>query len=128
LRTSEKLQDQGQKLELTGGVMAAMGAPVAGVGATPGAAVASFGGIEQGVGKFMEIGVNLITGDYKKAATGTGETVVTYGLGELAKGTLNEIVPGSTGAATQLKKVGKIATDMLNDGTVDYTSKKLIKH
>ncbi|WDO14734.1 RHS repeat-associated core domain-containing protein [Flavobacterium sp. WW92] len=90
LGLAKNLQKKGDQLTTVGLVAAAAGAPVAGVGATPGLAVATTGGIASGLGAGIEILTNLISGD---VGEGT-ENVAVYLTGELVSKVVDKAVPG----------------------------------
>ena len=63
LKGAELAQKKGNQLALTGLGAAAIGAPIGGVGATPGLMVAATGKAINGLGSLIEIGTKVITND-----------------------------------------------------------------
>ncbi|SDT67494.1 RHS repeat-associated core domain-containing protein [Mucilaginibacter mallensis] len=125
LSTAKSMQETGDKTAAAGAVMAIAGAPVAGVGAAPGAAVATSGAIVSGVGTLLEVGVELITGDDKKAAVTVTNEAVNRGLEKLGEKALDDAMPG----ASELSKVmaGGLNSLMLQ-GVKSQTDKVVDKY
>lgn len=100
----QKVGDNTTKIGLVGAVA---GAPVAGVGAAPGLAVATAGGVVSFVGSGLELGVNLISGEYSTAA---GD-VAAHAAGEIGGMIVDKAIPGPNPDVapeiTELFKAGK---------------------
>ena len=112
------LQDVGDKTTTTGLVMAVAGAPVAGVGASPGLAVATAGGVVSTIGEVLEIGTNLIAGDVGEGAGGAA----VYVAGELAGMAVDRAVPGpNPDVAPQVKELIQATHETVKNMASDKT-------
>ena len=124
LKASEIMQDVGDGVAITGYSAVVAGAPFAGVGATPGAVVATTGHITSAVGSAMEIGVNFISGEYTNASEGVAIAIG----GELINMALDKAIPGPTPniskeAKILLKESNKIKTMM-----IEKSAEKIIEN
>jgi hypothetical protein len=125
LSTAKSMQETGDKTAAAGAVMAIAGAPVAGVGAAPGAAVATSGAIVSGAGTLLEVGVELITGDNKKAAVTVTNEAVNRGLEKLGEKALDDAMPG----ASELSKVmANGLNSLILQGVKSQTDKTVDKY
>ncbi|RXM42097.1 DUF6443 domain-containing protein [Flavobacterium sp. YO64] len=104
---AKEIQQVGDNTTKIGLVGAVAGAPVAGVGAAPGLAVATAGGVVSFVGSGLELGVNLISGEYSTAA---GD-VAAHAAGEIGGMIVDKAIPGPNPDVapeiTELFKAGK---------------------
>lgn len=91
LKGANFLQKTGDDMTTAGLVGAAVGAPIAGVGAAPGLAVATWGGAVSTAGSVLEIGVKLITQD--EEATGD---IGAYVAGKVISEVVDKVLPGPT--------------------------------
>ncbi|MBK1442775.1 RHS repeat-associated core domain-containing protein, partial [Parapedobacter sp. ISTM3] len=96
LSSAKAMQDVGDNVAATGAVMAVAGAPVAGVGATPGIAVAAAGETVGLTGVALEVGVHVVTGDLKKAIIATGNEALYQILGIIGSKAIDQAIPGPT--------------------------------
>jgi hypothetical protein len=76
---------------LAGLGVAAIGAPVAGVGAAPGLALSAAGATLSTIGTAMEVGVELITGDFSNNKT--ANAVVDKVTGKIIDRAVKDILP-----------------------------------
>lgn len=90
LSLAKDLQETGDTATLVGLGAAAVGAPIGGVGATPGLTLAAAGGTTSLIGTVLEVGINLVAGDGKEAVGVTGE----YVAGELGGAVVDRVLPG----------------------------------
>ena len=98
--------------------MAVAGAPVAGVGASPGLAVATAGGVVSTIGEVLEIGTNLIAGDVGEGAGGAA----VYVAGELAGMAVDRAVPGpNPDVAPQVKELIQATHETVKNMASDKT-------
>ena len=109
LRAAKTMQDQGTAVQVTGGVMAVMGAPVAGVGAAPGGAVALAGTIESTTGIVLRAGVEFLTGDKNGGTVTTGKAVVSETLDLIGDRAIDDVMPAAAEAS-------KAAVKYMNSG------------
>ncbi len=107
--------------------MAAAGAPVAGVGAAPGLALSTAGGISSTVGTAMEVGVELITQDFSDNKT--GKAIYNIGTAYIIDKTIDALIPGPTPtkgmtsqAQKKLNEMNKVKTEIIRE-----TSKKAVE-
>ena len=91
---AQSLQTTGDNTALAGLGMAAVGAPILGVGAAPGMTVIAFGGALSITGKAMEVGVEIITGDFSNNKT--GNAVGSIIASEIINKTIDIAIPGPT--------------------------------
>jgi RHS repeat-associated protein len=89
--SAQSLQTTGDNAALAGLAVAAAGAPVAGVGAAPGLALSACGGTLSTIGTVMEVGVELITGDFSNNKT--ANAVVDKVAGKIIDSAVNDILP-----------------------------------
>ena len=113
---AKRIQKIGDDATTAGLIGAAAGAPIAGVGAAPGLAVATFGGYISFAGSVMEIGVKFIADD--EEAVGDAGTFV---AGELASFAINKVLPVPKG---EIKKEVKEAIKATRDIIQNETSNK----
>ncbi|RWU09977.1 DUF6443 domain-containing protein [Pedobacter chitinilyticus] len=92
LNTAKNLQNTGDVMVVSGTVAAAVGAPVAGVGAAPGLALASGGGLVKTLGDGLEIVTNFVAGDTKSGAEGAAKQVVDAAIDKA----VDVMLPGPT--------------------------------
>ncbi len=95
LKQANDMKVVGDNTFKAGVVMAAMGAPVAGVGAAPGGAVASTGEAISTTGAFLEIGVELVSGNYKNASLNIGSEVRYTALNYVRAKAIDTLIPFS---------------------------------
>ncbi len=89
--TAQSLQKTGDDTALAGLGVAAIGAPVAGVGAAPGLALSAAGATLSTIGTAMEVGVELITGDFSNNKT--ANAVVDKVTGKIIDRAVKDILP-----------------------------------
>ena len=104
------LQDKGDDLATAGLVAAAVGAPIAGVGAAPDLKVAGWGGILSTVGTVVEIGVKIITED-DKAMGDIGDYVAT----EVITAGVGKILPGTKGHKKEIKGAIRATNEIIKN-------------
>ncbi|MDL2142626.1 DUF6443 domain-containing protein [Flavobacterium tructae] len=104
---AKEIQKVGDNTTKLGLVTAVAGAPVAGVGASPGLAVATAGGAVNLVGTGLEAGVKFISGDYSEGAS----DVAVHAAGEIGGIVVDKLIPGPnpdvSPEITELFKAGK---------------------
>jgi len=127
LSLAKNFQETGDQATITGLGMAAAGAPVAGVGATPGLALATAGGFSSTVGNAMEVGVELITQDFSDNKT--GKAIYNIGTAYIIDKTIDALIPGPTPtkgmtsqAQKKLNEMNKVKTEIIRE-----TSKKAVE-
>jgi ElaB/YqjD/DUF883 family membrane-anchored ribosome-binding protein len=100
----------------TGGLIgAAVGAPIAGVGAAPGLAVATVGGYVSLAGSVLEIGVKAITGD-EEVTGDIGVFVASEAAGALA----GKVLPGASQTASKgVKEAVKAGREVIKNMASD---------
>jgi len=123
LKGAELAQKKGNQLALTGLGAAAIGAPIGGVGATPGLMVATTGKAINELGVIVEVTTKMITGD--KNAVGDS---VNYIGGKVVGAVLDNALPGSSSlmskSVNDAVKVGNKAVEtMAEDKTENITDK-----
>jgi len=104
LSVAQSLQTTGQTTVYSGLVCAAAGLPVAGVGAAPGIAISSAGGVISSIGTGIEVGLEIITGDYSNNKTGKviGDKIIDKAV--------DVIIPSSTPQGILLNSTTKELT------------------
>jgi len=102
LQVAKDMQTIGENAGTAGVGMAAVGAPIAGVGAAPGAIVATAGGIIGGTGALIEVGVELITGDFSNNKT--GEVIGDKVKEKIVDEAVDVAVPGPTPSVSNMAK------------------------
>ena len=127
LSLAKNFQETGDQATIAGLGMAAVGAPVAGVGATPGLALATAGGFSSTVGNAMEVGVELITQDFSDNKT--GKAIYNIGTAYIIDKTIDALIPGPTPtkgmtsqAQKKLNEMNKVKTEIIRE-----TSKKAVE-
>ena len=124
---AKEIQKVGDNTTTAGLIGAAAGSTVAGVGASPGLAVAATGGIVSAIGVGLEVATNLIAED---PDTGTGAGVA-YVAGELAGMGVDKIIPGPNPSVTpQIKEAIKAGQEIVKNSTsnaTQETTKKAIE-
>ncbi|WP_425413730.1 RHS repeat-associated core domain-containing protein [Riemerella columbina] len=104
IRNAKIMQKTGDDMVVGGLVIAAMGSSVAGVGAAPGLGTAGVGKATSTAGVLIEVGVELITGDYSNNATGNmiGNEIMSIIIDK----TVDATIPGPTPSVkTETKRV-----------------------
>jgi len=115
---AKEIQDVGDKTTTTGLVAAAAGAPLAGIGASPGLTVATAGGALSTIGELLEIGTNFIAGDISE---GTGSAAV-YITGKLAEMAVDRAVPGpNPNVAPKVEELIKATNETVKNLTSEKT-------
>ena len=127
LSLAKNFQETGDQATIAGLGMAAAGAPVAGVGAAPGLALSTAGGISSTVGTAMEVGVELITQDFSDNKT--GKAIYNIGTAYIIDKTIDALIPGPTPtkgmtsqAQKKLNEMNKVKTEIIRE-----TSKKAVE-
>jgi len=94
LDVAQGMQETGDDMALVGLGVAAAGAPIAGVGATPGLALSGVGSTVNLVGTVLEVGVEITTQDFSNNATGKaiGNTIMSFIIDEA----VDAVLPGPT--------------------------------
>ena len=121
LKGANFVQKTGDNITTTGLISAAVGAPIAGVGAAPGLAVATAGGYVSLAGSVLEIGVKVITGD----AEATGDIGV-FVASEAVGFAVNKVLPGPKGEIKkEIKEAIKASRDIIKNETSNKTKEAI---
>jgi hypothetical protein len=115
LGAASYLQEKGNQMETAGVVAAVVGAPIAGIGATPGIMTATAGGVVSTVGAGVEIVTKIITQDNE-----VKKDVGSFVVGKVAGAVVNEILPITQGVVS---KETKEVMKALNK-TIEVTTEK----
>ncbi len=119
--TAKELQRNGDNMTTAGLVVAAAGAPIAGVGATPGLTAASIGGVTSFVGTMLEIGVNFVSGDVE-AGSAEGAAFFT---GKLVEEVVDKAIPGpnpSVNITPEIREALQVGQEAVKNTTGNQTS------
>ena len=122
LMGAQILQKTGDDIATSGLVGAAVGVPFAGVGAAPGLAVATWGGVVNTVGSVLEMGVKLITQD--EEAT---KDVSAFVAGKVASLVVDKVLPGPTPDMSKPIKQAIQTTNTIIGSVVEKKSEKVTK-
>ncbi|MES2417944.1 MAG: hypothetical protein V4541_07125, partial [Bacteroidota bacterium] len=128
LETAKNLQDGGDKVAAVGAVAAIAGAPIAGVGAAPGATLATAGKAVSLTGVVLEVAVEFIAGSDKNAGVTIANEAGYGALGKLGSKAIDNMIPGPTpDVSKQLKEGLKQAAGLLEAGVKQQTDKVVDK-
>lgn len=128
LTTAKNLQDGGDKVAAAGAVAAIAGAPIAGVGAAPGATLATAGKAVSLTGVVLDVAVEFIAGSDKSAGVTIANEAAYGALGKLGSKAIDNIIPGPTpDVSNQLNEGMKQAAGLLEAGVKKQTDKVVFK-
>ena len=120
--------NKAEKAAAAGSVMAIVGAPIVGVGATTGLAVASAGEIYSTAGTALEVTVEYVTGDKKNGNITLINDLTYKGLEKLGEKSVDEIIPGASEAAKivtkELDNLLQVVLKSQTDKVVDQIKEK----
>ncbi|WP_374173029.1 DUF6443 domain-containing protein [Flavobacterium tructae] len=122
LTVANNFKEAGDKTTLVGLGAAAAGAPVAGVGAAPGLAIATAGTISSGIGSAIEVLTNVIAGDSNAALKNGAE----YAAGKLGGAVIDKVLPGpNPDMSPQVQEGVHIVNETIKN-IVEDKSKKIV--
>lgn len=126
LKLGNNLEDAGDAMTITGYGAAVVGAPVAGVGAAPGVALAGAGNVVNLVGAGIIILTNVISAD-DESLKDAGKEALWTGGGEALDFVVDRIVPGPTpDVSDAARKIIETGNDILKSGAT--TKGIIIEH
>jgi RHS repeat-associated protein len=126
LKLGNNLEDAGDAMTITGYGAAVVGAPIAGVGAAPGVALASAGNVVNLVGAGIIVLTNVIAAD-DKSLKEAGKEALWTGGGEALDFVVDRIVPGPTpDVSDATKKIIETGNEVLKKGVT--TKAIIIEH
>ena len=111
------IQKTGDNMTTAGLIGAAAGAPIAGVGAAPGLAVATWGGAVSTFGSVVEIGVKFITEDEEAS-----QDVGIFLASKATEAVVNKVLPGAGNEASKVvKDAVKVTREIIKNETSNKT-------
>lgn len=122
LAVAKSFKEKGDKATIVGLSAAAAGTPIAGVGATPGLALATAGTISNGIGSMIEVLTNVIAGDGNSAIKNGTE----YATGKLGGAIIDKVLPGpNPDMSPQIQEAVHVVNETIKN-VVEDKSKKIV--